>query len=161
MNSYRTLTYQEFDILQDDFVQFLYQEGFSRFEFRILQEEYSEFAIDLLNRYSDLAFEKVMRDVLYLEYKDKNQLIVFFCAQDHFDIFGLRTLSSNLSHLDETELSDCIKNKELGTFKTFHKKMPYKTKREYEIFDLIECGHQVVSAKNYQLVKELRQSSQN
>ena len=81
---YRQLTYQEFDLMQMDFQEFLYKQGYSRFEWKVLQDQHSEYAINLLDKYSDQTFQKVMKDIHYLEFRKPKQLINYHCKEKKY-----------------------------------------------------------------------------
>jgi|SRR5690554_3442105 len=162
MNKYRTLTYQELDILQEDFVDFLYLEGFSKFDWRILLEQHSEFALDMLNRYSDQAFEKVMKTVDYLEKLKNGRLTTVYCHSKYFDIAAIDlNLSQSSLYLNRRLLSDVTSELQLGVSKIYLKKVDFSIEREQEIFDLIERGFQHTTSDNYFFIKELKKSQEN
>ena len=67
---YRYLTYQELDLLRYDFQDFLYQERTTHYEWKVLQDQHSKVALNLLSKYSDITFDKVMQDISYLYFND-------------------------------------------------------------------------------------------
>lgn len=158
---YRQLTYQEFDLMQVDFSNYLYKQGFSRYEWRILQEQHSEFAISLLHQYSDHAFQKVMEDIHYLEYRKPKKLIYYHCKSKTIEIIGIEV--SEQSHLDFTNETtiDKIEENQLNICHSFKKVKPYEKDREYEVFQLIESGRYVVNEENFKLINNLRKAVQN
>lgn len=144
-----------------DFSNFLYEHGYSRFEWRVLQDQHSEFAIGLLDQYSDQTFQKVMKEIRYLEYRKPKQLVNYHCKEEAIEIIGLELPEQ--STLDFTNQA-CIKNinqKQLNVCRSFKKVKPYEKDREYEVFQLIESGRYVVSANNFEFIKDLRDSVQN
>lgn len=158
---YRQLTYQEFDLMQMDFQEFLYKQGYSKFEWKLLQDQYSELAITLLDKYSDMTFQKVMKDIHYLEYRKPKQLVNYHCKKESIEIIGLELSES--SKIDFTQLNSILNltHQETSICRSFKKVRPYKTDREYEVFQLIESGRYVVNEHNFKFVKELRSGSQN
>lgn|GEM_PF-1024172 len=158
---YRQLTYQEFDLMQMDFQEFLYKLGYSRFEWKVLQDQHSEYAINLLDKYSDQTFQKVMKDIHYLEFRKPKQLINYHCKEKNIEIIGLE-LSEN-SPIDFTQKQSIsnLNQRQINVCRSFKKIRPYKKDREYEVFQLIESGRYVVNEHNFKLVKELRSSSEN
>ncbi len=147
--------------MQVDFSDFLYEQGYSRFEWRILQEQHSEFAIDLLDQYSDHAFQKVMKDIHYLEYRKPKQLVNYHCKEKAIEIIGLEV--SENSSIDFTNKSSIknINQEQLSICRSFKKVKPYELDREFEVFQLIEAGRNVVSEHNFEFIKDLREAVQN
>lgn len=161
MNTYRTLTYQELDILQEDFTDFLYLEGYSRFDWRVLLEQHSEFALDMLNRYSDQAFEKVMKTVDYVERLKNGRLTTIYCHSQYFDIAAIDLKINQSSLYFKRKLLSDANKANLGISKIRFKKVNYTIKREQEVFDLIERGYQHTTNTNHFFIKELRESQEN
>jgi hypothetical protein len=147
--------------MQVDFSDFLYKQGYSRFEWRILQEQHSDFAINLLDQYSDHAFQKVMKDIHYLEYRKPKQLVNYHCKKKAIEIIGLEASEhSSLDFTDQSSLKNIDQNK-LNICRSFKKVKPYNKDREYEVFKLIEAGRYVVNEHNFEFIKNLRETVQN
>jgi len=158
---YRCLTYEEFDLLKTDFSDFLYQEGISNYEWKLLQDQYSSNAIALLERYSDLTFEKVIQEVKYLEGRKKKSLYSICCFEEHMEIIGIEIPS--FSSVDLTDISsiESIHAMDLSAYRSFKKQIYYNVSREHHIFQLIESGFYVVDERSFNCLSLLRQSYEN
>lgn len=158
---YRQLTYKELTVMQEDFSDFLYTQGFSRFDWRVLQEQHSEQAVNLLGEYSDQTFDKVMQSIEYLEYRTPKVLYAYHCQKEQMEIIGLQAPTSSeldftsMLSLDETNCS------EIMAYKSFVHLKPYKLEREHELFNMIEKGYYVSDASNFKFLKRLRSAFQN
>ena len=122
---YRQLTYKELTVMQEDFSDFLYTQGFSRFDWRVLQDQHSEQAVNLLGEYSDQTFDKVMQSIEYLEYRTPKVLYAYHCQKEQMEIIGLQAPTSSeldftsMLSLDETNCS------EIMAYKSFVHLKPY------------------------------------
>lgn len=158
---YRCLTYQEFELMEPDFNDYLYHQGFSKFEWNLLLDYDSLEAQNILKKYSDQAFEKVMRDVDYLQYRSKRKLTTIHFRDAYFTTIQVSILNtSEVDLTDESSLNQLMQCKAyaLGFYKQTQE---YNKKREIQIFNLIESGYHVVSQASFKKLLELKQSYQN
>jgi hypothetical protein len=158
---YRCLTYKEFDLLSTDFSNFLYSEGINRYEWKILQDQYSDYAFKLLKKYSDLTFEKVMKDVQYLEYRTAKQLLLFECRKEQFVTIGIDIPKNSSINLTDISSFQELSRNELHLCRTFKFDSPYRSSREEEIFNFIEAGYYIVDEKTYNRINFFRQAYLN
>ncbi|MEQ8623995.1 MAG: DUF6495 family protein [Vicingaceae bacterium] len=158
---YRCLTYQEFDILATDFNDFLYSEGINTFEWSLLQDQYSDDALDLLRKYSDLIFDKLIKGVHYLEYRTKKQLLLYECRENDYTIIGIEIPEMSKINLTDIKSIEAVSKKDLHACKSFKLKFPYKNSREQEIFEFIEDGFYIVDEKAFKKINLFRQTYLN
>ena len=147
--------------MDEDFSDFLYAQGFSRYDWRVLQEQHSEQAVDLLGEYSDQTFDKVMQSIEYLEYRTSKVLYTYHCQEDKMEIIGIQAPTS--SKLDFTSIQSLDESicSEIMAYKSFMHLKPYQLERENELFNLIEKGHYVSDSSNFNLLKRMRSAFQN
>jgi len=158
---YRCLTYDELDVLHADFDDFLYREGFSKYEWNLLQDYYSPNALELLKKYSDLTFEKVFKDVEYLEGRNEKSLQVICCLPDRMQSIGIQIPASSSLDLTDIRSLDWLGNDDLSGYRCFKQSKSYQGTREEEIFNLIEAGYYVVDENAYNKLFILRQRYEN
>jgi len=158
---YRRLTYQELELLESDFSDFLYHHGFNRFEWRVLQDQHSGQALKLLHKYSDQTFEKVMREVKYLQLRTKELIrTIQFKSKEYVQIDVLQEKEAQLDFSSSESLGQ-IPGDFFGPLRIKKSVNPYQTERENIIFNLIESGYYVVSRKVYVAFDHLRKAEQN
>lgn len=158
---YRCLTYQEFDILSTDFKDFLYSEGINTFEWRLLQDQYSDDAFELLKKYSDLTFDKLIKDVQYLEYRTEKQLLLYQCKETYYTIIGVEIPKNSPINLTDFKSIETISKKDLHACKSFKLNSRYQENREQEIFNFIEAGYYIVDEKVFKQINLFRQTHLN
>ncbi len=158
---YRRLTYQEFDLLKDDFQEYLYSQKLSSFEWRVLQDQYSSNAQIILEKYSDITFEKVFRDVQYLEIRKPKKLCVTHFNKDNCITLGIEVPS--FSSLDLTDIDSLtnLNTIDLGGYRSFKKDEFYSINKETKVFEMIENGAYVVNSNSFDFLRLVRQSYQN
>lgn len=158
---YRYLTFSELSVMQDDFTKYLHQMGFSRFDWRVLQDQHSEQAVNILGQYSDKTFQKVMESVQYLEYRSRNELHTYSCSPKQLVLIGIKApKNSCIDFTNKNSLQGLKKDKLLG-YKCFKQIIPYKVERPRVVFNLIEKGHYVSDETNFKYLERLRQAYQN
>ncbi|MEQ8908796.1 MAG: DUF6495 family protein [Vicingaceae bacterium] len=158
---YRYLTFKELAVMQEDFTNFLYTEGFSRFDWRVLQDQHSDQAVNLLARYSDKTFDKVMDSVQYLEYRSNKELRTYQCKSDELVLIGLQAPSHSAIDFTQIDSLYYLESKDLMGYRCFKEVKPYQSEREKHVFNMIESGHYVVNEENFNYLKSLRLMNQN
>lgn len=158
---YRYLTYQELTVVEDDFSNFLYDHGFSQFEWKVLQDQYSDQALSMLGDYSDLIFDRLVKDVKYLEFRSAKQLRAIECHTDHMISIGIQLPDKSSLNLTDLASLSCIDKSDSQAYKCFKEIHNYSSDRDHEIFELIEAGCYVVDASVFEQLNRLRVTFQN
>ena len=148
-------------MVEDDFSNFLYDNGFSHFEWTVLLDQYSESALSMVGKYSDMIFDRLVKNVKYLEFRSKKHLKAIECHTDHIVAIGIEV--PDKSQIDLTNISSLkeIKTTDRQPYKCSKEIRPYNTDRDHEIFDLIEAGCYVVDESVFNQLKSLRKAFQN
>lgn len=157
---YRILTNNELGLLEDDFHIFLDEEGIGAKEWKDYHKDSPEDAKQLLAKFSDQIFLKVLEDVEYLEHRSAKSLRLFECRKDKMVMIGL-DVDKN-SKMDFTEPSTFQNRpKNISGLKSFHLEKEYDLLREDEIYHLMECGCYVVNAEVFNQMTIYRKMLQN
>lgn len=158
---YRYLTFQELDLLHDDFSDFLYTEGINRFEWNVLQDQQSRDALSLLGKYSDLTFKKVIEDIQYLSYRSKSELISFKCKPNKMVVIHLKSVGNDQLDLNDESSWQEIKQPGMYTFHCAKTIKPYTEDRESDLFKLMESGCYPTDFQLFQTLNIVRKSYEN
>ena len=133
----------------------------NRFEWKLMLDQYSDQALELLGRYSDTIFDKVMMSVEYLENRTEKSIQLIKCTSKDMELICLNIPTySKLNLLDKTSIID-FENNKFCAYKSSRKLIPYEDKRENEIFNLIESGFRVVEGKIFSYLSIMRQTYLN
>ncbi len=159
---YRYLTYQELEIVKEDFSDFLYHNGMNTYEWNVIQDQQSKFALKILMEFSDLTFDRVFSEINYLNFKSKDGLIAVQFETFKMNVIQLKSRGENCTKTKNTEYSDLFKDINLQSqFLCSKTSSDYKTERGLVIFDLIEQGYIPADEKLYQQLFQSRLASQN
>ncbi|MDB9964044.1 DUF6495 family protein [Vicingaceae bacterium] len=157
--TYRYLTYQELELFDEDFSEFLYTKRINRFEWRLLLDYSSNDALIILAKYSEQTFEKVMKTVYFLERRTISTLELISCANEEM-ISILLELPAK-SHINFLKFDPIKEIGGINHFRSAQVSSNYHISREKDIFTLIESGYKVVNGRLYNQIESLRKTQLN
>lgn len=145
---YRTLRADELKDLEGQFTFFLAAQSIAAADWERYKKDTPEKAQGLIDSFSDVVFEKVLKNVTYLEFKTPKDFKTFHCEADKIHLIGLRL--EGATNFDFTKdqhpqemLEEMIRSK--ADLKLYHASKPYKKEREMELFDMMESGARISS----------------
>lgn len=153
---YRCLTYQELDIAREGFMEFLYENGTNRFEWNILNDQSHVWATNLLEEYSDMVFDNMLKEIDYIKLNTGSELLCFEFEPEHYTLIRLK-LESN----DIKVSSNFYKDNDLTKLKSSISINHYHSSRENLCFYLLENGGEVGNGHTFNAFKQLRLMRQN
>jgi hypothetical protein len=147
MAKYRLLSIDEFDELEKEFNDFLGLNTITDDDWATLKKNQPEKADRIIELFSDVVFESIMRKTMFLEWRGKKELKILQCLEDRFVVVGLdasRIHKANL--LDSKFLLESVKNPP-SELKVFTNEIKYGKPREEEIFKMTEIGYSITNEK--------------
>ncbi len=153
---YRRLTGEELEELEKEFVRFLATNSIPAGEWERLKSERPKEVERLIQVFSDLVFERTLREVRYLEFKTARDIKTFHCLPDKIVMIGL--MIDGDSQLDFTAGQDPSQMLALlqlsgARLKMYTAEKHYGKERELELFDMLESGARI--SKDGQLYRTL------
>lgn len=148
MTKYRLLNNEELATFEDEFVKYLVVNGISADDWKKMLEEDAENAQKIVDLFSDVVFEKVMRQAKFLVIKRKSYIQSIQCNSDKMIMAALSTKDASIDLTD----FDFSSIKDFSAFEVHKAEKPYSKPREQEMFDLTEIGY---SISNGELFKAL------
>lgn len=140
---YRLLTNAELKELEEDFKHFLIANQVYDDEWVRLNKTDDKKVMELIELFSDIVFEKALKNIKFLEFVSAKSISAFFCADHEMVLIGV---TSDNEEVDFTKNAlDDFKN-ELTIFRTTK---PYIKTREEEVFGLIESGCSIISEERF------------
>ena len=140
MPKYRLLTNEELVEMKQDFVNYLVLNGITADEWKKLLEADPEKAQTIIDLFSDVVFEKILRSVNFVLRTSKKEIIAFHCMEESIEMCGLVAGKDlDVDFTDHEVIASLIANPVHG-LETIHAEKAYTKSRELEIFELTENG---------------------
>lgn len=152
---YKRLTSEELSALEKDFVQFLASAQITANDWEKMKATELEKAEELIDVFSDVVYDKVLRKIEYLEYRDTTTLNVFYCAPEKIHLLGLRVLEPSKIDLSRPDVLEQWEKDRQGVELVYAEKK-YPLDREQELFELLQTGCLLSDGKLYRALKSLK-----
>ena len=160
---FRRLTKEELQGLEGEFVQFLAANTVTAQDWERLKADNVTKAEELLNLFSDIVFEKIIKQVVYLEVRTPNDLKTFHCLEDKIILNGLHVEGQPIhdltSDLTTAEIMKSFKQADVQ-LKIYTAEKAYLPNREEEIFRMLEAGALIApQGQWFQTIEALKDDS--
>ena len=156
---FRRLDKEELKEMEAEFVRFLASNTITGEDWEKLKKNKPEQAEGLIDIFSDIVFEKILKKVKYLEIKTPVDLRTFHCEAEKIQMIGLRI--NGESNLDFTQNQNpdqmmALLKDSNAKLQLYKGEKVYKKEREVELFEMMEQQGALIS-KDGQLFKTLSQ----
>lgn len=140
---YRKLNLEELIALEKEFVRFLASNTVTSDEWERLKQENPEKAERLIEIFSDLVFERTLKEVEFLEFKTPQDIKTFHCLPDKIVMMGLMVEGD--SQVDFTAPQDpqqmlALLQLSQARLRLYSAEKKYSKERALELFDMMENG---------------------
>lgn len=144
---YKRLSINELKELEKEFVNFLASAQITGPDWEKLKTEKPKEADELVDVFSDLAYQKSMDKINYLEFRDAKNLHIFHFGKEKASLIGLSVKAT--SNIDFTaNNTDLQWNEETASeVSIIRNEKVYTKERGEEIFELIEKGCLITDGK--------------
>jgi hypothetical protein len=156
---YRQLTSEELAELEKEFVDFLVVNGITADSWESMKQEENEKAQRMIELFSDVVFEGVMRKARYIDHVASDSLYCFHFLDQEVQLVGLEDTTGTIDFTQEDALNKLQHSIPTGV-KVFFQKKSYQEQREVEVFDLIKAGAEVSEGQLFKQLSLLYASSQ-
>ena len=145
MTKYRLLNNEELQNFEDEFVKYLVVNGITADDWKKLLEDQPESAQKIIDMFSEVVFEKVMRQAKFLQVKRKTYIQSIQCLEDKMIMVALSTKKPelDLTKLDWANITD------YSDFDIHTAEKDYKEDRQKELFELTEIGYYLSDGELY------------
>lgn len=152
MPKYRLLTTQELEGLEKDFVDYLVVNGITAEDWEKMKKTDPDAAHRIVDLFSDVVFEKILRGVTYLEKHEKNAIRSFYCGSEEIELISMELEDPDADFTDPQFITTAMSNppEDLLIYKT---EKPYAQTRELELFSMIEKGCLVSNGQLHETLK--------
>lgn len=140
MVKYRRLTFDELKELEKEFVEYLVLNGIVAEDWERMKKEEKEKAEKIIDLFSDVIFESILRKVEYLEFREAKEIKTFQCLNDRLVLVGLSAHSQNDADFTSSSYIQKAIQSPPETLKIYTKEKTYSKSREMELFEMTEAG---------------------
>lgn len=159
---YRKLTLDELEELESEFTTFLATHGIPAEDWEKMKAEAPERCEKLIEIFSDIVFDKIMRRVDYLEHREERIIRIFKFEDEKVIMNGLRLEGESAIDFRKNQNAEQLMQLfrlSPGRLKIFTAEKKYTKERPLEIFSLISSGAQILKEDRlFQVIEELKRT---
>jgi len=137
---YTRLSKEQFEELQQEFINFLATQSISAKEWEELKQQKPETAEEELDVFSDLIWEGVLEQVTYLEHFSPNQMYLFHISQEEIDLIAVTVGNKAIDITTREGYQWLQKNIMEDSVNLFTSTKAISADRNKDIFALIQQG---------------------
>lgn len=135
MPKYRQLTQEELLALEKEFVDYLIVNGIDAAEWTKIQTQQPQKAEDITTLFSDVVFEKILRQATYLRHQTEDSLHCFHYQKEEAVMLGIKSTSGKINLIEDIQA--LLKT---GEYELITGKKTYQLSREEELFQMTMKG---------------------
>jgi len=150
---YKFLSDEELEILENELLQFLIVNGIHGEEWKRINEEKPDKALELIGLFSDLVWQRSLEKAQCGDIITDNQYLIFQFRKEEIELFGLRS-KNTISATNFTDFVRYLKTNPSGV-DLIHQTKAYKMSREEEIFSMMNNGLLLCDQANFDFLKNL------
>lgn len=150
---YKRLGTAELQALEKEFVNFLASAQITAKDWEKMKEQELEKANELIDVFSDLVYEKALKKIKFLEFRDAKTLNIFNCTEEKIKLLGLRVNENSLLDLTAPDVLTKWNESNSGSVTVVRTEKNYTRERELEMFELLETGCLITDDRLYNLLK--------
>jgi len=150
---YKRLSVEELQALEPEFINYLAAAQITAQDWVKMKEKDFTKAEELVDVFSDMVYDKVLKKIKLLEFRDEKTLNIFNCLENKIELIGLR--AKELSGIDFTKADAFANWDETYTqhIEVIKSERKYDSERELEIFQLLQSGCFVTDDRLYNALK--------
>lgn len=140
---YRRLRADELADLETEFVRFLAVQSVPADDWEKMKETDMDKVNLLLDKFSEVVYEKVLANVEYLEFRTPKDIKTFFCPKDKIYLIGLKIEGdSELDFTKNVSPEEMMAKMRVSKAKLqlYRAEKDYKPERNAELFRMLEAG---------------------
>ena len=150
---YKRLTVEELKALEQDFIHFLASAQITGQDWEKMKLKEIEKAEELIDVFSDVVYDKILRKIKYLEFRDAKTVNIFYCAEDKIYLAGIRMSEHSDFDLTSNDLATKWMEENSATVKVVKTERKYVKERELEVFELLQAGCLITDDRIFKLLK--------
>lgn len=152
---YARLTKEQFEELQQEFINFLATQSITADEWKKLKIEKPEVAEQELDIFSDLIWEGVLNKVKYLEHISPKQLMLFHISEAFMELIAIKIDDENIDITTEYGYKWLQQNLHDDSVNLYTSTKAITDDRNKDIFVLIQQGSVITKGELYTYFRDL------
>jgi hypothetical protein len=148
MAKYRLLTKDELNSLEPDFIKYLVLNGITKEDWVRMKTNEKEKAERIVDLFSDVVFEKIIRNIKYLDFYDIHSIKCFKCEEEKIFLIGMDTQDKNYNFSTPEGVARA-QDHPPSDLQVYRTSKNYNKERQTEIFKMIESGCLISQGKIY------------
>jgi len=133
---YRLLNAEELQELEKEFIDFLVLNGITADDWVKVKKDQAK-ADRMVELFSDVVFEKILRQINYLKHVSKSSIKTFHCQEDSIHLIGI---DSDDPELDLSSIEILKTDSTSKHLKIYQASKSYHPTREEELYRMLESG---------------------
>lgn len=151
---YRQLTKEQFESLHQEFALFLASQKIDVTEWSRIKKEQPKLAEDEMNVFSDVVWENVITKTKYVDHFSETSVNLFKCDEEEIHRIAIK-INWDINLLEQDGFEWLLKNPVDNSVDVFKGSKPYNSKRNIEVFDLIEKGGSISKGEVFDYFSKL------
>ncbi len=152
---YKRLSTEELNALEKEFINFLSSMQITGADWQKMKIRENIKAEELITVFSDLVYDKVLKKIKFLEYRDAKTLNIFNCLENKISLIGIRVKDQSSLNLTSDDIFSQWTESNLSSINLIKSEKNYTKERELEIFELLQTGCLITDDKLYNLLMEM------
>ncbi|MFT6066347.1 MAG: hypothetical protein ACJAYY_002531 [Paraglaciecola sp.] len=151
---YRQLTKEQFESLHQEFALFLASQKIDVTEWNQIKKEQPKVAEDEMNVFSDVVWQNVITKTKYVDHFSETTVNLFKCDEEEIHRIAIK-INWDINLLEQDGFEWLLKNPMDNSVDVFKGSKPYNSKRNIEVFDLIEKGGSISKGEVFDYFSQL------
>ncbi|MDF1694859.1 MAG: DUF6495 family protein [Saprospiraceae bacterium] len=149
MAKFRSLTHEELESMEKEFIDFLVLNGITGEDWEKLKQENPENAEGICDAFSDVVFIKILKNCRYIESHSPKHLVAIFCDENTMHLQGLEAPMESTLDFTNPEDFEILKTAPPAGIKRIKSTKEYEGEREEEIWKMLNNGFFISDQKLY------------
>ncbi|MCP4803281.1 MAG: DUF6495 family protein [Flavobacteriaceae bacterium] len=152
---YTRLTKEQFEEMQQEFINFLASQSITADEWQTIKTNTPDVADQELDVFSDLVWEGVLNNVIYLENISQKHMYLFYFEEKRIHLIGVKIISDSINLMTQEGFSWLRENLMNDSVEIFESKKDYSKDKQMDKFTLIQQGAAITKGELYKYFDKL------
>lgn len=152
---YTRLTKEQFEEMQQEFINFLATQSITAEEWKKIKQEKPEAAEEELDLFSDLVWEGVLKKAKYLEHISKQQLFLFKINDSEMTLIGIKISDPSVNITTREGYKWLQDNLMSETVELYTSNKELTDDRNKDVFALIQQGASITKGELFHYFEDL------